>query len=132
MSRIDYPRNGTYAAAWTLDMSATNKVQQPPAGQAQAGEIPANCFDVRGCRGYAIEISPGTVTGGALQLELQWSITGTNWISMGATYRLAIAAGAPALQCGFIVDNPWYPWVRVVPYAAATSGTANLYLFQRN
>lgn len=134
MSRRDWPLNPTYEAPWTLNLANTANLMQPPGGQAQQGEIPANWLDVRYCRGLGIQIDFGTVVGASCIIELQWSITGshTNAFSMGSAYQAAIAAGTPATSVGFNCDRPWFPWLKVAVIGAASSGTASIYMFARD
>lgn len=132
MSRVDAPQNGTYIKPWTINLALLADVAVPPSTDGAPGECPANAFDVRGARSYIIEVEPGTVVGAGGVLELQWGLSGRNFISMGSAYYLSVPAGAPSAPSGWIVYNPAYQWVKVVTQtAAATSGTPKIYFAKR-
>ncbi len=131
--RMDWPRNGTKFAPWTINLAILSDVAVPPSQDAAEGECPANAFDLRGCRGYVIEVEPGTVVGAGGVLELLWSVSGRNFISLGSAYYMSVPAGAPSAPQGWVVTNPFYQWVKVsVQTAAATSGAPKLYFAARS
>lgn len=123
--RIDWPQNPTNAVPWTLDLATLNAIASPPSTAAAEAEFPLKAFDVRRCRGYSIQINPGTVTGSPV-VDLQWSNDGINFQTLSAT--LTLASGVPT---GWLVSDPWYPFARVVTSTAGT-GTASLIPFMRS
>lgn len=129
--RRDWPENTTNFIPWTLDLTTLNAVAVPPSTAGAEGEYPA-AIDVRRCRGYSLQIVPGTVTGGSCQVELRWSIDGKNFISLGSAYQLAVPAGAPSASSGYIISAPFYPFVQLATLAVASTGTANVFFAFRD
>lgn len=132
MSRRDWPENAGKFAPWTLDLATLSASAVPPSFDAAEGEYPASAFDARRCRGFCVQVVPGTVVGAACSIELQGSIDGIHYVSLGAAYQLAVPAGAPSPSSMFLVSNPWYQFFKVVTIVVATSGSANIFFAARD